>query len=181
MKTLIGIIAGRKENTSPAAMQLAEAVGAEIGHRGMGIICGGGDGSMEAACRGCQQAGGTTIGVLKFNRPEEANPYIDWAIPTSMDLARNNIIVWSATGLISFEGRFGTSSEILLGLDIGKPLVVCGDNYLVKEEAFDTPNCLHITENDTLNASLIVDQLLALIKNYKRTPHPRDAKIGVIE
>ena len=165
MKQLIGIIGGRSQNTSEEACRLAEAIGAEIGQRGFGLICGGGDGIMEAACRGCKQADGITLGVLKWNHNQDANPYIDIAIPTSMDLARNNIIVWSACGVIALEGNYGTTSEISLALDIEKPLIVVGDNFLLKENVFETSNsCTRILGNDSRNAGSILDTLLLMVK-----------------
>ena len=167
MKKLIGIIGGRTENTSEEACELAEAVGIEIAKRGFGLICGGGDGTMEATCRGCQQAGGTTIGVLKWNHSKDANPFIDFAIPTSMDLARNNIIVWAASGVIAFEGRYGTTSEMSLALDIEKPLIVVGDNFLLPDEVFEAPDhCTRMVGNNPEQAGQIVDKLLLMIESH---------------
>lgn len=165
MKKLIGIIGGRSHNTSREACACAEAIGIEIGKRGFGLVCGGDDGIMEAVCRGCKQSGGITIGVLKWNHTQNANEYIDIAIPTSMDLARNNIIVWSACGIIALEGRYGTASEISLALDIEKPLIVVGDNFLLREEAFESSNwCTRIYGNDPPQASSILDKLLLMIE-----------------
>ncbi|HEX6719267.1 MAG TPA: TIGR00725 family protein, partial [Pyrinomonadaceae bacterium] len=126
MKTIIGIIGGHQHNTTERALLLAERVGAELAHRGFAIICGGYNGIMEAACRGCKEADGTTIGVLKGNDPAAANPYIDYVIATSMDLASNHIIIWSSSAIIAFEGMYGTLTEIALALDTGKPLISMG-------------------------------------------------------
>jgi len=163
MIKLIGIIGGRLHNTSKEAILLGEAIGSEIGRRGFGLICGGGDGIMEAACRGCKQANGITLGVLKWNHSQDANPHIDIAIPTSMDLARNNIIVWSASGVIALEGNYGTTSEMSLALDIEKPLVVVGDKFLLKENVFaESKSCTRIFGNDSQQACLILDTLLLM-------------------
>ena len=51
-KTIIGIIGGHLHNTSPQAVPFAAAVGAELGRRGLAIVCGGENGIMEASCRG---------------------------------------------------------------------------------------------------------------------------------
>jgi uncharacterized protein (TIGR00725 family) len=161
VKRLIGIIGGRAVNTSPAAIRMAEAVGAELARRGLGLVCGGDDGAIEAACRGCHQAGGTTLAILKenFARPI---PHIDYAVPTSMDLARNNVILWSAAGVIAFEGRYGTTSEIAVAMDIEKPLVVVGRS-LIRDEALEAPWCARHPGDDPSRAGEVVDLLLHLV------------------
>lgn len=144
-------------------MELSYAIGAEIGRRGMSLVCGGGDGIMENACRGCKEHGGTTIGIMKWNHGEDANPYIDYPIATSMDLARNNVIVWTASGLIAFEGRYGTSSEIGLCLDVGRPLIVTAPTPLYKETVLDTVSSRYRPTEDPQQAESIVEELLTLI------------------
>jgi uncharacterized protein (TIGR00725 family) len=173
MRQLIGVLAGRAANTTPEACALAEAVGAEIARRGASVVCGGGDGAMEAVCRGCKRAGGTTIGLLKFSDHDDANPHIDFAIPTSMDLARNNIIVWSAMGVIAFDGWYGTSSEIFLALDIGKPLVVVGDRCPIRPDAFASPGCVKLPNVSPDRAVHVVDTLFDLIERFPPRKHPR--------
>ena len=46
----------------------ARAVGREIARRGGRVVCGGGGGVMEAACRGAAELGGTSLGVLLSGR-----------------------------------------------------------------------------------------------------------------
>jgi uncharacterized protein (TIGR00725 family) len=46
----------------------ARAVGREIARREGRIVCGGGGGVMEAACRGAAELGGTSLGVLLSGR-----------------------------------------------------------------------------------------------------------------
>jgi uncharacterized protein (TIGR00725 family) len=162
-KMTIGILGGRKVNCSNEALQFAEAVGIEIGKRGWALVCGGEDGIMEAACRGCKQAEGVTIGIMKWNHAQDANDYVDYAICTSMDLARANIIIWTAAGLIAFEGRYGTATEIGLAFDVGRPIVITGENSLFSLEAFNAENCVRIPGNDVSNASLVVNKLEELI------------------
>ncbi len=143
---------------------MAEAVGYAVARKGFGVVCGGGDGIMEAVCRGCKQGGGTTIGVLKWNHDRDANRFIDYAIPTSMDLARNNLIVWSAIGLVAFEGMYGTASEVALALDVGKPLVVVGEQCLFKDCAFTEDCCTRFSHNDVSRAGEVVEELLRLTR-----------------
>jgi uncharacterized protein (TIGR00725 family) len=46
----------------------ARAVGREIARRGGRVVCGGGGGVMEAACRGASEVGGASLGVLLSGR-----------------------------------------------------------------------------------------------------------------
>lgn len=161
--TIIGVLGGRQHNCTAASRSMAYAIGKEIALRGMGLVCGGEDGIMEAACRGCKDAGGVAIGIMKWNNTEDANRYIDYAIATSMDLARNNIIIWTASGLVAFDGGYGTASEINLALDVGRPLVVTGGSPLLKQDAYDSDSCIYVPGNDPGLASSIMDKLMELI------------------
>lgn len=163
-RKIIGIIGGQTHNTTEGALRMAEHIGVELARRGLALVCGGGNGVMEAACRGCQQAGGVTLGLLKGNDTREANPYVDFAIPTSMDVASNNIIVWAAAGVLAFDGRYGTLNEIALALDFGKPLVVIGDQYLLNITQVNTKRFAHYKGYDIARASEILDQLQHMIE-----------------
>jgi len=78
---------------------------------------------MEAACKGAQEAGGLTIGVLPGPDRSEANRYVSLPIVTNMGEARNAIIVQSSEGIIALDGGYGTLSEIALALRRGIPVV----------------------------------------------------------
>src|SRR5215510_2312722 len=60
----------------------AEEVGRLLGQRGCVVVCGGLGEVMEAAARGAKSAGGTTIGILPGESPNEANPWIDYRVAT---------------------------------------------------------------------------------------------------
>ena len=91
---------------------LAEQVGAELGRRGVGVVCGGKEGVMAAACRGAKSAGGTTIGILPGSDPAEANEWVDIPICTGLSYARNVIVVKTGRAVIAVGGAYGTLSEI---------------------------------------------------------------------
>ena len=168
MKTIIGIIGGHVHNTTTSALALSERVGAELGRRGFAIVCGGYDGIMEAACRGCKEVGGTTIGILKESDPSKANRYIDYAIPTSMDVASNNIIIWSSSGIIAFDGRYGTLNEIALALDIGKPLISLGRQRLLNVTNIDSDRFVHYEGYDLARVPEIIDRLEEMFEVVRR-------------
>jgi uncharacterized protein (TIGR00725 family) len=110
-------------DASTETCELAEALGRELADRGAIVVCGGLDGVMEAACRGARSVGGTTIGILPGECRNDANPYVDVAIPTGLGEARNALLVRAVDVLIAVEGEFGTLSEIALALRAGKPVV----------------------------------------------------------
>lgn len=124
LRTLIGVIgAGR---ATPEGYARATEVGKLIALRGAAVVCGGLGGIMEAACRGCAEAGGTAVGILPGGEPEAANRWVTLAIPTNMGHARNIIIAQAARALIAIEGEYGTLAEMAIGLKIGRPVIALG-------------------------------------------------------
>jgi uncharacterized protein (TIGR00725 family) len=109
-KKLIGVIGGR--DADDETLQRAYDVGRAIAARGYGLVCGGLGGVMEAACRGANEMGGVTVGVLPGDDPESANEYVDVRVATGMGIARNVIIVQSASAVVAIAGGAGTLSEI---------------------------------------------------------------------
>ena len=108
---------------TPEIAALAEEVGAELGRRGITLVCGGGRGVMEAVCRGAKSEGGTTVGILPSSDPAAANRWVDISIPTGLGQARNVIIARSGSAVIAIGGRYGTLTEIGHALKAGIPVV----------------------------------------------------------
>ena len=118
---IISVI-GASQATSEIAT-LAEEVGRDLAKRGAAIVCGGLGGVMEAACRGAKSAGGTTIGILPGNAPEDANRWVDFPICTGLGYGRNVIVVKSGRAVIAVSGAYGTLSEIGHALGEGIPVI----------------------------------------------------------
>jgi hypothetical protein len=135
MPVIIGVIGGG--TCTDTIYKLAEEVGRLIAERGAILICGGLAGVMEAACKGAKRAGGTTIGVLPGTDKRDANPYVDIPIVTAMSIARNNIIVRTADGLIAIDGEYGTLSEIAIALNLHKPVIALKSWSLQKIKDID--------------------------------------------
>ena len=117
----IAVIGDSKSNLE--TMKIARDIGKEIAKQNCVLICGGKGGIMEAACRGAQEQGGITIGILPGNDKSEANEYCTIIISTGMGWARNNIIALSADGIIAIGGRAGTLSEIAYSWMYKKPII----------------------------------------------------------
>lgn len=140
----IGVI-GEGE-CSPQTADFAFRAGGAIASAGAVLVCGGLGGVMLEACRGAREAGGITLGILPgFNR-HDANPFVDYAIPTGMGEARNVIVVRASDALLAVGGSYGTLSEMAFALRFGKPLAGIGTWKLthgrgeaVPVEYFDDP------------------------------------------
>lgn len=121
-KNLIAVC-GPGATATPELEEVAEAVGREIGLAGLGLVCGGRGGVMEAACRGAKAAGGLTVGILPSYDRTDANPYVDIVICTGLGEARNTLVAATGAVLIAVGGEWGTLSEIALALKIGRPVI----------------------------------------------------------
>jgi len=115
--------------------ELAEEVGRMIAEAGAVLVCGGLGGVMDAAARGCEAAGGVSIGILPGDRHEAASPHLTVSIPTGLGEARNALVVRAADAVIAIGGEFGTLSEIALALKAGTPVVGLGTWELAKAGA----------------------------------------------
>jgi len=162
-KPMIGIIGGHSSNTNLQALSLAEKTGEQLAKLGITVVCGGEDGIMEAVCKGAKRHNGVTIAVTKSNKKEDANRYIDYVIPTSLDLAFMNVLAWSSDAVIAFDGRFGTMCEIGLILDIGKPLVLLGKHELIHSEKIDSHSFAHFEEYSDENIQNAIDFVIQRI------------------
>jgi uncharacterized protein (TIGR00725 family) len=120
---IIAVIGG--EEASAEVARLAEEVGRELARRGCTVVCGGGDGVMEAACRGARAGGGHTIGILPGHNADESPPnqYVDFPVFTGLGYARNSMVVLSARAVIAIDGAYGTLSEIAYALIHDVPIV----------------------------------------------------------
>jgi uncharacterized protein (TIGR00725 family) len=119
--TYVGVVG--PGTADPATSALAEELGAELGRRGVVVVCGGLGGAMEAVCRGAKSAGGLTVGILPGLDRSAANSHVDVAIPTGLGELRNGLIVRAADVLIAVRGEFGTLSEVSFALKTGVPVV----------------------------------------------------------
>jgi len=110
-------------NSTDEEFSVAHYVGRELAQRGIGVVCGGRSGVMEAVCKGAKEVGGLTIGIMPSYDGHEANPYVDVKINTGMSWNRNPIVVASGDMVIAIGGHYGTLSEIAYALILGKYIV----------------------------------------------------------
>lgn len=124
-KITISVIGGSKIDKETEC--LAYKVGEIVSKVGAILVCGGLDGSMKAAAKGSKEHGGTTIGLLPGKEKEDANEFIDIALPTTIGFARNAMVAASAHIIVALPGSHGTSSEISYGLVYKRPIIDLGN------------------------------------------------------
>jgi uncharacterized protein (TIGR00725 family) len=108
---------------SEAALRYAEELGRGIGERGWSLISGGRDGIMEAASRGCREAGGMVCGLLPTADDSSGNEHCHVLIPTGMGWTRNSLTALAGDAVVAIGGRAGTLTEIAFSWSYGKPIV----------------------------------------------------------
>jgi len=103
--------------------EAARELGRLLASRGHVVVCGGYFGVMEGVCRGAREEGGTTVGVLSGEDPDDANDYVDVPVATNMGEARNALVVLNGDAVVAVDGSYGTLSEIGHALSLGKVVV----------------------------------------------------------
>ncbi len=112
-------------------------VGAALARAGWAVITGGGPGSMEAVNRGCQEAGGLSIGLgIELPFEQRLNPWVDLGINFRYFFARKTMFVKYAQAFVILPGGFGTLDELFEALTLVQtrkvtrfPVVLVGTEY----------------------------------------------------
>ena len=115
----------------------ARELGAAAARAGFAVITGGGPGTMEAANRGCHEAGGISVGCnIELPYEQHLNPYVGLGIDFRYFFVRKTMFVKYADAFVVFPGGFGTLDELFEALTLvqtGKilhfPVVLFGSRY----------------------------------------------------
>lgn len=92
--------------------QARELAGHLAGH-GYAIMTGGGPGIMEAANRGCKEAGGLSIGCnIRLPHEQKPNPYVDRFMEFEHFFVRKVMLVKYSCAFVVMPGGFGTLDEV---------------------------------------------------------------------
>jgi hypothetical protein len=115
----------------------AREVGRLLAERGYAVITGGGPGIMEAANRGCKDAGGLSVGCnIELPQEQGPNAYLDRSLHFRHFFVRKVMLVKYSCAFVILPGGFGTldeAFEVATLVQTGKiknfPLAVLGTEY----------------------------------------------------
>ena len=135
----ISIFGSARIQEGDSNYQLTVAIAEAIALSGYGIISGGGPGIMEAANKGAQKAGGTSVGLnIELPFEQQSNPYIDQdkLINFQYFFVRKVMFVKYAQGFVVMPGGVGTLDKLfeaytLIQTDkVSKfPIILVGRDY----------------------------------------------------
>lgn len=133
----IAVFGSARTPPESAAYAAAERVGAGLAAAGFAVITGGGPGIMEAANKGCFEAGGQSIGLgIELPHEQALNRYLDLGINFRYFFARKTCFVKYSQGFVVFPGGFGTLDEFFEALTLAQtnkvtsfPVVLMGTDY----------------------------------------------------
>ena len=115
----------------------AEKLGAALAGAGYAVITGGGPGVMEAANKGCCEAGGKAVGLgIELPFEQGMNEWVDIGIVFRYFFARKTMFVKYSQGFVVLPGGFGTLDELFEALTLVQtrkvtafPVVLVGTEY----------------------------------------------------
>src|SRR6201999_4015782 len=116
---------------------VARRVGEALARAGWAVITGGGPGSMEAVNKGCQEAGGLSIGLgIELPFEQKLNPWVDLGVNFRYFFVRKTMFVKYAQAFVILPGGFGTMDELFEALTLVQtrkvtrfPVILMGVDY----------------------------------------------------
>src|SRR6202035_2561906 len=114
---------------------MVREVAAALGRAGFAVITGGGGGLMEAANRGAQDSGATSVGCnIELPHEQKLNAYVDIGLTFRHFFARKVMFVRYASAFVIGPGGFGTLDELFESLALIQtgtirhfPVILLGD------------------------------------------------------
>ena len=116
---------------------LGRELGAALARDNFAVITGGGPGAMEAVNRGCQEAGGLSVGLgIELPFEQGLNDWVDLGINFRYFFARKTMFVKYSQAFVCLPGGFGTLDELFEALTLVQtkkvtkfPVVLLGTDY----------------------------------------------------
>jgi uncharacterized protein (TIGR00730 family) len=109
----ITVFGSARVPTDSPTYDIARTIGRRLAEEGYAVITGGGPGVMEAANRGCQEAGGMSVGCnIELPHEQAINAYVDLGVEFRYFFARKTMFVKYADGFVILPGGFGTLDEL---------------------------------------------------------------------
>lgn len=127
---------------------------------------------MRAAHRGARSSAGwfdgAGVGILPGSDIDQANEYVDIAIPTGLDHARNAIVAQSAA-LVAVGGGSGTLSEMALAWSFGRLVIGLrcgGSSELLAGRRIDARERYPALPDDQVFGADTAEEAVALLQRW---------------
>jgi uncharacterized protein (TIGR00730 family) len=133
----VSVFGSARSKAGSPECEMAQALGGALARAGYAVITGGGPGVMEAANRGCTEAGGLSVGLgIELPFEQGINEWVDVGIDFRYFFARKTMFVKYAQAFVVLPGGFGTMDELFEAMTLvqtGKvtrfPVVLMGVDY----------------------------------------------------
>jgi uncharacterized protein (TIGR00730 family) len=133
----VSVFGSARTPRSHPSYKSARRLGAGLAKAGYAVITGGGPGIMEAANRGCHEAGGLSIGCnIELPMEQGLNQYVDLGVEFRYFFVRKTMFVKYADAFIIYPGGFGTLDELFEALTLIQtrkirdfPVILIGSDY----------------------------------------------------
>jgi uncharacterized protein (TIGR00730 family) len=163
-----------------------ERLGAALARAGYAVITGGGPGLMEAVNKGCNQAGGISVGLgIELPFEQRINDWVDIGLNFRYFFARKTMFVKYSQAFVVMPGGFGTMDELFEALTLvqtGKitsfPVILFGSEYwsgLVDwlRSAMLSTHKINEVDLDLLHVTDDIDDVVATIQRHERHRNAR--------
>ncbi|GAA4690278.1 TIGR00730 family Rossman fold protein [Pseudonocardia yuanmonensis] len=116
---------------------VGRALGTALAEAGYAVVTGGGPGAMEAVNKGCQEAGGLSVGLgIELPFEQGLNDWVDLGINFRYFFVRKTMFVKYSQAFVCLPGGFGTLDELFEALTLVQtkkvtkfPVVLLGSHY----------------------------------------------------
>jgi len=133
----VSVFGGARFGVDSPYYQAARTTAGLLVGQNLAVITGGGPGIMEAASRGCFEAGGTSVGLnIILPREQHPNHYQNRSLTFRYFFIRKLMFVRYAMAYVIFPGGFGTMDEFFESLTLIQtkkirrfPIVLFGSSY----------------------------------------------------
>jgi uncharacterized protein (TIGR00730 family) len=133
----VSVFGSARSTPDSPECEMAQRLGAALARAGYAVITGGGPGVMEAANRGCVEAGGLSIGLgIELPFEQGINEWVDVGIDFRYFFVRKTMFVKYAQAFVVLPGGMGTMDELFEALTLVQtekvtrfPVVMMGKAY----------------------------------------------------